>query len=738
MEFWRYYQVLKRRLWLVGVAVLIGLAAMLAFNRPRVGDYTASATLSVPTAQRFFFITGGEAPGPPRTDVALGLVRSREVADRVVQRLNPGVTPWELQRRTETQKDPVTGLIRVTLSGRSPAEAVLLANGVADVAAAYDQEVQRREVTLGREFIEKQVANVHADLQAAEDAVTAFQQQNGVGFASSIGAQIVALQNAARQVDLQIQWADARLDAVRAQLNGQTVTRAGEEITTNPVVVAQQLHAALVQLEVALTSEQALHTDRFPTVVAIKARIQAIKDRLKTELSRINAGEQVRFNPVYALDQARINLETYKRALQAEKENLRQPIDAAYRAFSDRVRKQAEQIRLTRAADVLNRQYLDLESQLATARLRELEAQNLGSLSVVDHARTAELSPFRALRFKLTLASVLGLLGGFGTVFFLEYLDVSVKTPENAARQLGIPVLGGIPRHNPPFDDAYQLLRMNLGASECGGEVSPALLVTSLRPAAGTSTIVANLARAFARAGRRTIVVDAALRRPVQHVQFGVPNEKGFVQVLAGEASLSDTLVSAEQNLWVLPNGGNAEALGNLLGSSALTAVVADLRRLGDVVLIDSSSAGAFADVFSLAPHCSGVLLVLDARQVLRGTEEQVKVQFERLGARVLGVVVSKVRPDLVDSYVYKARFYKDRRSRRFAPAATAAGMLVLVAMVALGARASSVAGPGGGGGRGDTGPAIGRWAAARVDQVGRLIVNVEQGIARWVFHHQE
>lgn len=687
MEFWGYYRVLRRRRQVIVAALLAAVAVAIVFNRPQIGDYAATATLSVPSADRFFFVAGvsdlsTQGDLNARTGVAINLVRSREVGDRVIRQLGLRNHPDELVRRISAGKDPISNLVKVTVTGSTPGEAITLANAVAEIAAAYDQEVQSREATAAREFVSKQAEGTHADLQAAENALVAFQKKNGIDLAIPRSTQAAGLETQMQQTDLSLRETQAKLSGVLAQMNGQSAVRSDREIADNPT--AQQLRSQLVQLEVALTSELAVHTEKHPAAVALMAKIEALKQRLKTELSKVVASEQIKFNPIYdALSQSRINLETERLALLARREALQRAISEAARALPDFAQRQVEQTRLTRSIEILSKQFADLEGKVAQARIREEEIQSLGSLAVVDHARTAQPALLSGLRFKLTLATVLGLLGGAALAFFLEYLDNTVKTPVQAERLLGVPVLATVPRHNPPFDEAYRLLRINLAPHE-DREGADAIVVTSPTPQAGTSTVVANLARAFAQAGRRTIVVDTDVRRPTQHAHFGVANDKGLVEVLTGAAPLQSVLAQTDvPNLWLLPSGTAGAEVGGFFSLKAMTALLGQLKQMGDVVLLDTPPAGAFSDALVIASAASGVLLVLKAGQAPRGVEELVKVQLDRLGVKVLGVVLTKVPPDLVDSYFYQERFYKDRPRRRLTPAAAAAigALIFLLAM---------------------------------------------------------
>jgi len=442
---------------------------------------------------------------------------------------------------------------------------------------------------------------------------------------------------------------------------------------------------------VQLTSQLAIHTESYPAVQQLEALIKSIQDKLNTEVSKIVSTQQVLHNPVYdALAQQRIAAVTAVLALQAKREAVTRALAAQTQTLPAAAQSQMDMARLSRSTQVLSQELTDLQGRLAQARLREQEVQSLGSLTVLDQARSAEQSAFAGLKFKLTLGLILGLLGGLGLAFFLEYLDNSLKTPEAAERLLGVPALVAIPFHNPPFDEAYRMLRINLSAHErnalSNGGSADVVLFTAPRPRSGTSTVVFNLARAFAQRGRRVVVVDAAFAKPSQHRLFNVPNERGLGQVLAGDASIDDVLVSAERDIWVVPAGPEIAQAGMLLGSPAMADLLATLRRRGDVVLFDTSPAGAVGDAYDLAPYTSGVLLVLDASRAPRGIEEQIKLQFDRLRVTVLGTVITKVAPNLVDSYYYQEQFYRQLPQHRLLPAPTSSAVVALIVVAGLAA----------------------------------------------------
>jgi capsular exopolysaccharide synthesis family protein len=680
MEFWRHYGIFKRWRWIIVGSALIAIAIEVALYPVAKGEFVATTVLSVPSEQRSLFLISGlpAEQESARAAQAMNLVRSRDVAARVGKRLNLDMDPGELQHRVSVGKEQGSDFMYLSVRGRTAEEAVSLANTVAEIGAAYDLEVQTRAVGLAREFAERQLEEARARLQRADAALLGFRQTSAFDLSNPKSAQIASLQNLNQTTDLSLNEIDAKLALVRAQMGEQSATRTDKEFLDNPIT--QQLRGELVGLEISLASELALHTEKYPTVVALKAKTQAVKDRLNSELNKIVSRERVQFNPIYdALMTQRIALQTERVALQARREGLQKALGQTRQQLPGLDKMQLEQARLSQNVDILGKRYNDLEDRLAQLRLKEQELQDLGTLTVVNPARTAGPTAIKSPIGRLALAAILGILGGAGLAVLFDYLDNTFQTPERAERMLGLPILAAIPRHNPPFDEAYRLLRVNLAAY--WGETD-VLAVTGARPRQGTSTVVANLARAFARAGRHTIIVDAALERPTQHTRFGVANKRGLVDVLRGAITLEDAVVATTvPNLWVLPSGSVPPEGGAILCNGKMAEVMSALKQRGDVVVVDTVPAGTFADAFAVAPLVSGVLLVVDARsrQMPHGVEEQVKSQLEKLGVQVLGVVLTKVRPDLVESYVHQQRFYKEARGRKLHPAAAIANAMVVI-----------------------------------------------------------
>lgn len=206
-----------------------------------------------------------------------------------------------------------------------------------------------------------------------------------------------------------------------------------------------------------------------------------------------------------------------------------------------------------------------------------------------------------------------------------------------------LPVLSS-PRS--PTAEAYRALRTSVQFSGIDREVRT-IVVASPNAGEGRSTIVANLAAAFAETGRPVILVDADLRRPTLHTLFGLPNDEGLSTALLSDADAPLPLLQSEApGLRLLPSGPEPANPAELIGSRAFEHLLSRLRAEAEYVLFDSPPAAALADASMLAARVDGVLLVVRAGHTRREPAQRARDQLERVRARLLGVVLNGVAPD--------------------------------------------------------------------------------------------
>jgi capsular exopolysaccharide synthesis family protein len=279
-------------------------------------------------------------------------------------------------------------------------------------------------------------------------------------------------------------------------------------------------------------------------------------------------------------------------------------------------------------------------------------------LTVFEPAQTST-NPIRPLiKLNLLISAVIGFALGLGLIFLLEYADNTLRSVDEATELLRLPSLGAISRISgesaedrlvasqdmfSSMAEDSRLLRSKLLflSTEWPRKV---FLVTSPAQAEGKSLVVANLGIAMANIGLRTVIVDANLRSPVQHLLFHLTQTDGLTEeIRSSQSQLTRRLKKSRiENLSVLTSGSLSLASPDRLATVRMTELFDMLAECADIILCDAPEAGTFADTPVLANKVNGVLLVVDAGHTRRESARQVVHELRQTGANVLGFVLNR------------------------------------------------------------------------------------------------
>jgi len=259
----------------------------------------------------------------------------------------------------------------------------------------------------------------------------------------------------------------------------------------------------------------------------------------------------------------------------------------------------------------------------------------------------------------------LGLLVGIGAAALRVAFDTRLEGRKDIEDVGGTPVIGEIPFHRDfrerplpvhtdpvaPRSEAFRRLRTNLQFLELG-RTSKSFVVTSSLPAEGKSTLATNMALALAEDDKRVVLVDGDLRRPRVADLMGVEGAVGLTDVLIGRAELQDALQPwGRGGLVVLPSGQVPPNPAEMLSSTAMAAVLADLESRFDVVVIDAPPLLPVADAAILGRMSGGALLAAASRRTSRKHFGQAVAALRDAGAEPLGAVVTMARASSRDPY---------------------------------------------------------------------------------------
>ncbi len=265
------------------------------------------------------------------------------------------------------------------------------------------------------------------------------------------------------------------------------------------------------------------------------------------------------------------------------------------------------------------------------------------------------------------LATAVGAMLSIGIIFLIEYMDNTIKTPDDIEHILGISAIGTIPAQDngekgvvshtqprAPAAEAYRILRTNIQLRTLDAPAR-SILVTSGRSGEGKTTVAANLATVIAQAGYTVILVGTDLRRASLRRVFDVPNIYGVTTALLdGETAVTHYLQSVGiKNLRLLTSGQLPPNPSELLGSQQMKHLIAALQAEVDFVIFDSPPFLVAADAAVLANAVEGVLLVVSAGETRPSEVARIARSLDEIGARLLGVTLTKYQPQPTDSHYY-------------------------------------------------------------------------------------
>ena len=341
----------------------------------------------------------------------------------------------------------------------------------------------------------------------------------------------------------------------------------------------------------------------------------------------------------------------------------------------------SEDLRLTQLQTTLSlyqQIYINLLNSLESIRLARL--QNTPNIVQIEPAFPPE-TPIRPRPLMNTaLAGAVGFMLAAGIVFLIEYLDDTLKTPEDVERALGLPVLGFVaemkykkksaaeiyisrqPRS--PVSEAFRSLRTNLEFSAVEKPIST-ILVTSPGPSEGKTTVAVNLAAIFSQAKNRVVLIDADMRRPHVHHLMGMSNREGLSDLFLNQTQTINVGRGREDlpHLLVITSGSLPPNPAELLGSEKMSRILKQLSQNVDVVIIDTPPS-LVADAQILATKVDAVLFVIQPGVTHMATAKASLDMFKRSGARVVGVVLNRIprsRSDYYGGHKYYSPYKKGK-----------------------------------------------------------------------------
>lgn len=572
-----------------------------------------------------------------------------------------------------------TNLLLISYRSTDPHRAADVANAVANSFLAHTYSLRIRSSSTLSSFMEKQLDELRAKMERSNLALAQFEKDLDVVDPSEDKSNILS----SRLMQLNSEYTNAQIDRVNKQA-------ALDAIKTGSIEAAQlssqgdslaKLSDSLNQARAHFALVKTTYGSNHPEYRKAEAQLAELEEQFQE--ARSNTTERVATQ--------------YSQAL--SREQLLQKTVTDTKAEWDSLNSRSFQFRqLKQEADADKALYDELVKKIQEADINAGFQDN--NISIADAARPPLSPVYPNIRTNLFLAFFVSTILAIGVAILLDSIDTTLRDPLEASRFLGVEVIGTMPLDRTAaqlprpsvqvqtestlatvlpssyrkgyygatsnFDEAVRTIRNTILLSDFEGRLR-SIALTSAAPSEGKTTVAAHLAIANADRGKRTLLVDADLRRPSLHSKFGVNPREGLSNVLTGESPWQEVVLAIEgmPNLSLLPAGPGSHRAADLIGPR-LSSLLDEFNKDYDLVILDSPPLLGFAECLQIAAAADGVLIVSLAGETKRKVVAAVISTLKRLRANIIGVIMNQVGLNTSSGgysyygYNYYGRYGKD------------------------------------------------------------------------------
>jgi capsular exopolysaccharide synthesis family protein len=590
-----------------------------------------------------------------------------------------------------------TDVLKISTSSSDSSESVFLANKISDTYRTLDLAGGQGELHFVLSFLDSQIVKYEERLKLVENDLQAFQSENQIysldGSAELLLSDLTSYESVYYTNIAELEVALERVNYLKSQLS-ESEKALMEEITNtnNPMIVAlrgkiAELEAQKVQQMVdegwEETSLQSRDFNR--RILEMKNKLTSITESLIlsgwSEEDPFAASQEI-FNKI-------VEQEVEVHSTRSRAAEYKKLVDQMSGRLTTLPTQTLHYARLERDLRLNENLYLTMKQKYEESRITE--AGQMGRVRILDPALVAEkVKPNK--KMNLFLGVIIGLCVGAGYALLREYLDNTVKAveqlerkglailgiipdmiganPKNSLKKLAAPSKGGtdfkrrlITYEDPksPISESYRSLRTNVSYASTIDKKIRSLLISSSQPGEGKSTTTANLAIAFAQLRKRTLLVDADLRKPVQHNVFGHSRGPGLSEYLIGDVEDLNSIIhqTKVENLSILTAGDLPPNPSELLGSDAMSAMVETLENEWDMVLFDSPPIVAVTDASMISGEIDAIALVVKAGQTDRSAVDRALDTMQNVKAPLIGAILNGAsQASLGGKYAYYYSYY--------------------------------------------------------------------------------
>ena len=597
----------------------------------------------------------------------LGLLRSRDLSERVARSLDaasraqlaPGAPTPAAQIEGATnaisggiRADVIAGsrLINLTYESGDAALAATVANAFADsyIASNLDRKYQATDFI--RKLLERRLAQTKLSLEKSERDLVAYADRErivmvgggadagGGGGSATGGGQGQSLEGSTLTA-LNSALATAQADRIAAEQKYRAEGAAASQSSVMLSPIVNGLKSERAKLQVEYQEKLGTFKPDYPEMVAMKTRLREIDQQIGRASSEVSGSVANSYAGEY-------------RAALGRESQLRARVAQLTGGVLDLRNRQIQYNILSREVDTNRSLYDGLLNRYKQVSVPG--SVGASQVSIVDRAQVPGGPYTPNLRNNLLISLLVGLMIGAGVAFAIEFIDDTIKNPDDMRNRLHLTLLGVVPSvakgmtmlealddPSSAQSEAYLSTRTAIKFTTAGG-APKSLLVTSSQAAEGKSSSCFAIARGFARLGQSVLLIDADMRKP----SFSVPTGSeggGLSALLASTDDLRKHITQTSvTNLFLLPSGPIPPNPVELLGGMRLREILAEAEGIFDIVIFDSPPVMGLADAPLLASVVDAAIFVVQAGRIRRPAALRALTRLEQAGARIVGGVITK------------------------------------------------------------------------------------------------
>ena len=567
--------------------------------------------------------------------------------------------------RLEVEPIRKSRLVNISFDSAYPELSAKVANAFVESYIDWNLSLRLKGQQEASRFLDEQVKTAKRNQETSEIALQQYREKYGVAV---LGTQMskdggmsqdLSRQKLSKVNDQLLDATNRRIEAEIRYKQAAALLKDKSKAESIPAAVESSVIMAIKSQEVALFREKVEKAQKYgskhPVMVALNQEIEKMERQKMQEIGNIVDSLRGRYDIALSQEQS-----------------LRQALGISQNETISRD-KIAIQYQVLQQEVDSNRSLYDM----LLKRMKETsisEENRSVNIHVIDRAEAPKSYYKPKLKRNVLLAAIMGLFLGIGIAFLIEYLDDTVKNPEDIERLFHLPYLGPVPHFGHSGDEPENKLiaihdtRSSASESYRGirtgilfstpGKTPRTILVTSPGSGEGKTITAANIAAVMAQSGTKVLLIDADMRKPWQHRIFGKKNEKGLTNILVGEEDWKSVINNTSiQGLDYISVGPIPPNPAELVGSERMREVMETFLEQYDRVILDSPPIMAVTDPLVLSKMVDGVVLVLSAGVSTKDQVKQARQQLQSVQANILGVVLNNI-DTAKDSYYYNYQYY--------------------------------------------------------------------------------